>query len=181
MEVIEKAFKEIVLVNPISLKKLMQRLMNDNPKNNENLASAVYKLGDIYHSCFRDELEKKHINSIELDNNFSEKSKETFDIINGKFRTIQGIANKIKKNREDVSEVIKKIGIQKNEEGYFENDDVLLIKDIFSNYKNQADRIAAGLRIKKGNNLSFISYTDHIILKSKKLNKMNKKTGVFED
>lgn len=181
MEVIEKAFKEIVLVNPISLKKMMQRLMNGNPKNNENLASAVYKLADIYHSCFRDELEKKHINSIELDNNYSTDTSETFDIVDGKFRTIQGIANRIGKNREDVSDVMKKIGIKKNEEGNFENDDVLLIQDIFRNYRNQADRIAAGLRIKRGNNLSFISYTDHIILKSKKLNKMNKKTGVFED
>lgn len=180
IDIIEKALKELILINPIALKQLLKRLLKNSPSNNQALSQAVHKLGDAYWSCFNDDIERKHINSVELDDSYSTRVNETHDIQGGKFRTVQGIANKIGRSRESVGDLIKKVGIKKVDRA-FANNDVILIRDLFDNYGNQKARIDAGLRSKNGNNLSFITRADLVILKSKKLKRTNKKTGIFEN
>lgn len=162
-ETLTKAIKIAMNANPLALFGWMKKLNKDD-KESFKIAKAVHVLVSTYHASCNPEIYKNHIDSFGRG--------QTYE-------NVDGLAKAIGRNRTEVSKLLNKIGMGKKDrpEGY-SNSDVVLIKDLFKNYKNINERVRAYNNRDK--QLAFISESDLVIRSSKKLKNLNKKTGLFD-
>jgi hypothetical protein len=162
-EILIKAIAIAMTANPLALIGLMRKLNKDDEESFK-ISKGVHGLASAYHASCNPEIYKNHIDTIGRGRR----------LLNGK-----ELAASIEQDRSELSTLLKKIGMGKKDkpEGYSDAD-VVLIKDLYKNYGNLEERVAAYNNRNK--NLAFIGESDLLVRSSKKLKNLNEKTGLFD-
>jgi hypothetical protein len=91
------------------------------------------------------------------------------------------LAKAIGCNRPELSKLLNKIGLGKRErKANFSDEEATEIKYLLTAYKNEKDRVTAYKAMKKSKNLTALKEEDLFIAGSRRLSKVNKRTGVFD-
>jgi hypothetical protein len=161
-----KAINIIADGNYIALVKLLESI-NASEEHNLQIAKAAHKFVGAYEDSRKPDSFKSDLNSIPLKR---------------KLRTAQAVAEAANlKDARIVGKIIRELHIKKKE-GYFSNDDVAKIKEVYTN-KEYGSTIDERIKTRKkidGLSLEYISPHDLLIRTNKKLSKANKNTGVFD-